>query len=82
MPKNSLNIGPLIRKFYMSMNLTQKDFAEEIGYSRSYISEIITGHRAVSDDFKIKFKNQFKFDLEKLVAKNELEHDKMYFFIC
>ncbi|MBC8555742.1 MAG: helix-turn-helix transcriptional regulator [Candidatus Brocadiales bacterium] len=58
------------------MNLTQKDFAEEIGYSRSYISEIITGHRAVSDDFKIKFKNQFKFDLEKLVAKNELEHDK------
>ncbi|MBC8551563.1 MAG: helix-turn-helix transcriptional regulator [Candidatus Brocadiales bacterium] len=74
MPKNSLNIGPLIRKFYMSMNLTQKDFAEEIGYSRSYISEIITGHRAVTEDFKIKFKHQFKFEVEKLVTKNEPKH--------
>jgi plasmid maintenance system antidote protein VapI len=76
MPKNTLNIGPLIKKFYMSMNLTQKDFAEEIGYSRSYISEIITGHRAVSEDFKIKFKEQFKFDVEKLVTKSVLEHAK------
>jgi plasmid maintenance system antidote protein VapI len=76
MQKNTLNIGPLIKKFYMSMNLTQKDFAEEIGYSRSYISEIITGHRAVSEDFKIKFKEQFKFDVEKLVTKSVLEHAK------
>jgi transcriptional regulator with XRE-family HTH domain len=58
------------------MNLTQKDFAEEIGYSRSYISEIITGHRAVSEDFKIKFKDQFKFDVNKLVTKNEPKHAK------
>lgn len=58
------------------MNLTQKDFAEEIGYSRSYISEIITGHRAVSEDFKIKFKNQFKFDVEKLITKNEPKQAK------
>ncbi len=76
MPKNLPNIGPLLRTFYMSMNLTQKDFAAEIGYSRSYISEIITGHRAVSEDFKTKFKNQFKFDVNKLVTKNEAEHSK------
>ena len=74
MSKNpSNNIGPLLRTFYMSMNLTQKDFAEEIGYSRSYISEIITGHRAVSEDFKVKFKNQFKFDVNTLAAKYEPE---------
>lgn len=76
MIQNPLNFGHLIKEFYISMHLTQKDFAEKIGYSRSYISEIITGHRTLSEDFKIKFKNQFKFDVNKLVTENEQEHTK------
>jgi len=76
MPQNSPNIGSVIRKFYISMELTQKDFAEKIGYSRSYISEVITGHRAVSEDFKVKFKNQFKFDVKELVTENKPKHGK------
>ncbi len=71
MSKNVLDIGLLIRKFYISMGLTQKDFAEKIGYSRSYISEIITGNRTLSEDFKIKFKNQFRIDVKELVTENK-----------
>lgn len=76
MPQNSLDIGLLIRKFYISMGLTQKEFAEKIGYSRSYISEIITGNRTLSEDFKIKFKNQFRIDIKELVTGNKPESVK------
>ena len=76
MSQNSLDIGLLIRKFYISMGLTQKDFAEKIGYSRSYISEIITGNRTLSEDFKIKFKNQFRIDVKELVTGNKHESGK------
>ena len=76
MSKNALDIGILIRKFYISMGLTQKDFAEKIGYSRSYVSEIITGNRTMSEDFKIKFKNQFRVDVKELVTKNKPEYGK------
>jgi plasmid maintenance system antidote protein VapI len=76
MSKNSLDIGLLIRKFYISMGLTQKDFAEKIGYSRSYISEIITGSRTLSEDFKIKFKNQFRIDVKELVTENKHKSGK------
>ena len=76
MSQNHLDIGLLIRKFYISMGLTQKDFAEKIGYSRSYISEIITGNRILSEDFKIKFKNQFRFDVKELATGNKPEYGK------
>ena len=76
MSKNALDIGLLIRKFYISMGLTQKDFAEKIGYSRSYISEIITGNRTLSEDFKIKFKNQFRIDVKELVTGNKHKSGK------
>jgi plasmid maintenance system antidote protein VapI len=76
MLKNSLDIGLLIRKFYISMGLTQKDFAEKIGYSRNYISEIITGNRTLSEDFKIKFKNQFRIDVKELVTENKHKSGK------
>jgi transcriptional regulator with XRE-family HTH domain len=76
MSKNALDIGILIRKFYISMGLTQKDFAEKIGYSRSYVSEIITGNRTMSEDFKIKFKNQFRVDVKELVTENERKPGK------
>jgi plasmid maintenance system antidote protein VapI len=76
MSKNALDIGILIRKFYISMGLTQKDFAEKIGYSRSYVSEIITGNRTMSEDFKIKFKNQFRVDVKELVAGNKRKSGK------
>ena len=76
MSNNSLDIGPLIRKFYISIGLTQKDFAEKIGYSRSYISEIITGNRTLSEDFKTKFKNQFRIDVKELVTENKHKSGK------
>ncbi len=76
MSNNSLDIGPLIRKFYISIGLTQKDFAEKIGYSRSYISEIITGNRTLSEDFKTKFKNQFRIDVKELVTGNKHKSGK------
>jgi plasmid maintenance system antidote protein VapI len=76
MPQNPLDIGLLIRKFYISLGLTQKEFAEKIGYSRSYISEIITGNRTLSEDFKIKFKNQFRIDVKELITGNKLKSGK------
>ncbi len=75
MSLNSLNIGLLLRKFYKNKGLTQKDFAKKIGYSRSYISEIING-RKLSKDFKVKFSNQFGFDVEELLSGKK-PHEKV-----
>jgi plasmid maintenance system antidote protein VapI len=66
MSDSSKQLGLLIRKFYRNEGLTQKDFAKKIGYSRSYISEIVTGRRAISEDIKISFSNKFGFEIEEL----------------
>lgn len=63
----SKQLGLLIRKFYRNKGLTQKDFAKKIGYSRSYISEIVTGSRVISEDIKIAFSNKFGFEIEDLL---------------
>ncbi len=71
MSDSSKQLGLLIRKFYRNEGLTQKDFAKKIGYSRSYISEIVTGSRAISEDIKISFSNKFGFEIEELIKKGK-----------
>ena len=71
MSNNSSQLGLLIRKFYKNKGLTQKDFAKKIGYSRSYISEIVTGRRVLSEDIKISFSNKFGFEIEDLLKKGK-----------
>jgi len=67
MSNTSKQFGLLIRKFYRNKGLTQKDFAKKIGYSRSYISEIVTGNRVISEDLKISFSNNFGLEIEDLL---------------
>ncbi len=68
MPQGPRDIGQLLRKFYLSKGLSQVDLAEKIGYSRSYISELVNGKRDLSEDFKNKFSIQFGFDINELYA--------------
>jgi plasmid maintenance system antidote protein VapI len=81
MSDTSKQLGLLIRKFYRNKGLTQKDFAKKIGYSRSYISEIVTGSRVISEDIKVSFSNKFGFEIEDLlktglVAEKQAKYHK------
>jgi transcriptional regulator with XRE-family HTH domain len=65
-----------LKKFRKSLRLTQKEFAERMGYEGGYISIMEAGNRQFSDNFIDKLNQEFKMEERgyKLVQKlNDLK---------
>lgn len=54
----------LLKEFLEPLNMTQKDFAEHLGWTYARLNEIINGRRGVSAESALAFSDAFKMEPE------------------
>lgn len=75
----SLRIMKEIDRFLDYSKLSNKDFASKLGYSESYISQLMSGVKNVNIAFLNKFERQFSihFDFRIYLKGEEINLDKL-----
>ncbi len=68
----SLRLMKEVENFLEINNISQKDFALSIGYSESYISQLMSGVKKINISFINKFENKYNLEIDFKINYNNI----------